>query len=219
MTTTAEHLRNSLDGRWRDVKNQMRERLDRRHLPSALHTEHGDRPHQGGRADAHHGRRGRSRRQFPQRTRRQRQRRGRSHDDRDAGDVGSVPDGQGGCAVGPVRRGRRESGHRTPPRGVREEDHQPRTARLFRDDRDRTRQRRAGAGDHRHLRRGHRGVRDPLRDTRTHARTTSAALPKLPPSQRFSHSSSQARTASRSTTECIAFWCRSATTRATTCRA
>src|SRR6202035_2524865 len=27
MTTTAEHLRNSLDGRWRDVKNQMRERL------------------------------------------------------------------------------------------------------------------------------------------------------------------------------------------------
>ncbi|MCV7258355.1 acyl-CoA dehydrogenase family protein [Mycobacterium shimoidei] len=27
MTTTAEHLRNALDGRWRDVKNQMRERL------------------------------------------------------------------------------------------------------------------------------------------------------------------------------------------------
>jgi acyl-CoA oxidase len=27
MTTTAEHLRNSLDGRWRDVKNQMREEL------------------------------------------------------------------------------------------------------------------------------------------------------------------------------------------------
>jgi len=27
MTTIAEHLRNSLDGRWRDVKNQMRERL------------------------------------------------------------------------------------------------------------------------------------------------------------------------------------------------
>src|SRR6201998_2535068 len=27
MTTTAEHLRNTLDGRWRDVKNQMRERL------------------------------------------------------------------------------------------------------------------------------------------------------------------------------------------------
>lgn len=27
MTTTADHLRNALDGRWRDVKNQMRERL------------------------------------------------------------------------------------------------------------------------------------------------------------------------------------------------
>jgi acyl-CoA oxidase len=27
MTTTADHLRNTLDGRWRDVKNQMRERL------------------------------------------------------------------------------------------------------------------------------------------------------------------------------------------------
>ncbi|MDT5231413.1 MAG: acyl-CoA oxidase, partial [Mycobacterium sp.] len=27
MTTTAEHVRNALDGRWRDVKNQMRERL------------------------------------------------------------------------------------------------------------------------------------------------------------------------------------------------
>ncbi|KKW64661.1 acyl-CoA dehydrogenase [Mycolicibacterium elephantis] len=27
MTTTAEHLRNALDGRWRDVKNQMREEL------------------------------------------------------------------------------------------------------------------------------------------------------------------------------------------------
>lgn len=27
MTTIAEHLRNTLDGRWRDVKNQMRERL------------------------------------------------------------------------------------------------------------------------------------------------------------------------------------------------
>ncbi|OBI40822.1 acyl-CoA oxidase [Mycobacterium kyorinense] len=27
MTTTAEHLRNALDGRWRDVKNQMRDRL------------------------------------------------------------------------------------------------------------------------------------------------------------------------------------------------
>ncbi|MEV3904927.1 acyl-CoA dehydrogenase [Mycobacterium sp. NPDC050551] len=27
MTTTADHLRNSLDGRWRDVKNQMREEL------------------------------------------------------------------------------------------------------------------------------------------------------------------------------------------------
>jgi acyl-CoA oxidase len=27
MTTTAEHLRNSLDGRWRDVKNRMREEL------------------------------------------------------------------------------------------------------------------------------------------------------------------------------------------------
>jgi acyl-CoA oxidase len=27
MTSTAEHLRNSLDGRWRDVKNQMRQRL------------------------------------------------------------------------------------------------------------------------------------------------------------------------------------------------
>jgi acyl-CoA oxidase len=27
MTTTAEHLRNTLDGRWRDVKNQMRARL------------------------------------------------------------------------------------------------------------------------------------------------------------------------------------------------
>lgn len=27
MTTTAEHLRNALDGRWRDVKNEMRERL------------------------------------------------------------------------------------------------------------------------------------------------------------------------------------------------
>ena len=27
MTTTAEHLRNTLDGRWRDVKNRMREEL------------------------------------------------------------------------------------------------------------------------------------------------------------------------------------------------
>ena len=27
MTTTAEHLRNTLDGRWRDVKNKMREEL------------------------------------------------------------------------------------------------------------------------------------------------------------------------------------------------
>src|ERR1700737_3019447 len=27
MTTTADHLRNTLDGRWRDVKNQMRQRL------------------------------------------------------------------------------------------------------------------------------------------------------------------------------------------------
>ncbi|MCW2561525.1 MAG: acyl-CoA dehydrogenase, partial [Mycobacterium sp.] len=27
MTTTAEHLRNTLDGRWRDVKNRLREQL------------------------------------------------------------------------------------------------------------------------------------------------------------------------------------------------
>jgi acyl-CoA oxidase len=27
MTTTAEHLRNTLDGRWRDVKNNMRKEL------------------------------------------------------------------------------------------------------------------------------------------------------------------------------------------------
>jgi len=27
MTTTAEHLRNTLDGRWRDVKNKMRKDL------------------------------------------------------------------------------------------------------------------------------------------------------------------------------------------------
>ena len=27
MTTTAEHLRNTLDGRWRDVKNRVREEL------------------------------------------------------------------------------------------------------------------------------------------------------------------------------------------------
>ncbi len=27
MTTTAEHLRNTLDGRWRDVKNRMRAEL------------------------------------------------------------------------------------------------------------------------------------------------------------------------------------------------
>lgn len=27
MTTTADHLRNTLDGRWRDVKTQMRHRL------------------------------------------------------------------------------------------------------------------------------------------------------------------------------------------------
>ena len=29
MTTTAEHLRNTLDGRWRDVRNQMRAELSR----------------------------------------------------------------------------------------------------------------------------------------------------------------------------------------------
>ena len=165
MTTIAEHLRNTLDGRWRDVKNQMRERLTDESLPSALHTEHGDRPHQSGRADEHHGRRRRGRRRLPQRARRQRQRRRGDHDDRDARDVGSVADGQGGRAVGPVRRGRREPRHRAPPRGVREEDHQPRAARLLRDDRDRTRQRRPGAGDDRDLRRRHRRVRDPLRDS------------------------------------------------------
>ena len=55
MTTTAEHLRNTLDGRWRDVKNRMRDKLVQRNLPAALHPEHRHRPHEGGGADEDHG--------------------------------------------------------------------------------------------------------------------------------------------------------------------
>src|SRR3954465_13293050 len=41
MTTTAEHLRNTLDGRWRDVKNRMRGELSNgacrpRHPPNTV---------------------------------------------------------------------------------------------------------------------------------------------------------------------------------------
>ena len=114
MTSTAEHLRNALDGRWRDVKNQTRARFEHEQF----------RPHYtpntviarakvaeqmkiiaGG---------GHLRRRVPQGARRHRRRRCGDHDDRDAGDVGSVADGQGRSAMGPVRRCRREPGHRTP---------------------------------------------------------------------------------------------------------
>ena len=48
MTTTAEHLRNTLDGRWRDVKNRMREELSTEVFRPHYTPEHRHRPHQGG---------------------------------------------------------------------------------------------------------------------------------------------------------------------------
>ena len=162
MTTTADHLRNALDGRWRDVKNRMREEL----------TNEVFRPHytpntviartKVGRADEDHGRPGAAEDGFK-----------KEHGGN--GDVGAavtqiemlamsrpVADGEGRRAVGPVRRRDREPRHRTASRGLRAADHRPRPARLLRDDRDRARQRRAVAGDHGHLRPGDRGVRHRL---------------------------------------------------------
>ena len=60
------------------------------------------------------------------------------------------------------------------------DDHRPRAARLLRDDRDRPRLRRAGAGDHRDLRPGDAGVRHRHPHPHRRARTTSATPPKRP---------------------------------------
>ena len=61
MTTTAEHLRNTLDGRWRDVKNKVREELSTEIFKPHYTPEHRHRPHEGGRTVEDHGRAGRRR--------------------------------------------------------------------------------------------------------------------------------------------------------------
>ena len=89
---------------------------------------------------------------------------GRGHRHRDARLCRSVTDGEIRCAVGAFRWCRRKSGHRKASREVCARHHQSRRSRLFRDDGDRTRFQCGGGGDHRHLRRGHAGIRGPLPD-------------------------------------------------------
>ena len=165
MTTTAEHLRNSLDGRWRDVKNQMRERL----------TDEIFRPHytpntviartkvaeqmsimaaEGAADDGFRKEHGGN------------------------GNVGAaitmiemlamsdlslmVKAGvQWGLFGGAVENLGTERHHEAYVKKIINLE----TARLFRDDRDRTRQRRPITRDDGDLRRRHRGVRDPLGDS------------------------------------------------------
>ncbi len=61
MTTTAEHLRNALDGRWRDVKNRMREELSSEIFRPHYTPQHRHRAHEGGGAAQDHGGQGRRR--------------------------------------------------------------------------------------------------------------------------------------------------------------
>ncbi len=188
MTTTAEHLRNTLDGRWRDVKNRMRQELSTEifkphYTPNTVIAR--TKVAEQLKIMAATGRR---RGRLQEGARRQRRRRRGGHPDRDAGDVRPVADGQGRRAVGAVRRGHREPRHRAASQGVRPEDHRPGPAGLLRDDRDRPRQRRAGAGDHRDLRPGDAGVRHRLPHPHRRARTTSAVPPKPPGWQPFSRS-------------------------------
>ena len=188
MTTTAEHLRNTLDGRWRDVKNRVREELSTEifkphYTPNTViaRTKVAEQLKIMAASGCRGGR-------LQEGTRRQRRRRRGGDPDRDAGDVRPVADGQGRCAVGPVRRRHREPRHRAPPRGVRPEDHRPRAARLLRDDRDRPRQRRAGAGDHRDLRSGDPGVRHRLPHPHLAQGLHRRCRRKPPEWQRFSRS-------------------------------
>ena len=157
-------------------------------LQTPLHAQHRHRPHEGGRTAEDHGparcRGGR----LQEGVRRQRGRRRGHHPDRDAGDVRPVADGQGRCAVGPVRRRDREPRHRAASQGIRPEDHRPRAARLLRDDRDRPRQRRAGPGDHRDLRSLRRRSSSSTPPPAPRARTTSVEPPKPPGWQPFSRS-------------------------------
>ena len=216
MTTTAEHLRNTLDGRWRDVKNTVRAELSTEVFRPHYTPNTVDRPHEGGRAAA---------RSWPPpappRTASARSTAAtatsapRSSADRDARDVRPVADGQGRRAVGPVRRRHREPGHRAPPRGLRAAHHRPRPARLLRDDRDRPRQRRAVAGDHRHLRPGDRRVRDQLPDSDV-AQGLHRRCGRNSPGGSGFRAADHRR---RERTACTASWCRSATTTATTCPA
>src|SRR5882757_384063 len=118
MTTTAEYLRNTLDGRWRDVKNRMREELSNEvfkphYTPNTVIAR--TKVAEQMKIMAAHGAAGR----VQEGARGQRRRRRGGHQDRDARDVRSVADGQGRRAVGPVRRGDRKPRHRAPPQGVR----------------------------------------------------------------------------------------------------
>ena len=73
---------------------------------------------------------------------------------RDAGLRRPLGHGQGRRPVGAVRRRRPAARHRAASRGLRQEAHRPRPDGLLRDDRDRSRQRRAVPGDDRDLRPG-----------------------------------------------------------------
>ena len=93
---------------------------------------------------------------------------------RDARRRRPVADGQGRRAVGAVRRRGAGARHRAAPRPVPARDHGLRAARLLRDDRDRSRLRRPAAADDRDLRRGDAASSSCTRPTPPPARTTSA---------------------------------------------
>jgi hypothetical protein len=78
---------------------------------------------------------------------------------RDARPGRPQPDGEGGRAVGPVRRGAAGAGHREAPPALPGADDDPPAARLLRDDRERPRLGRAVAAHHGDVRRGTRPVR------------------------------------------------------------
>ena len=188
-----------------------------RDLPAALHAEHRHRPHQGRRADEDHGRprappRTASRRSTAATaTSAPRSPRSRCWRCRDLSLM--VKAGvQWGLFGGAIENLGTERHHQA----YVQEDHRPRPAGLLRDDRDRSRQRRAVAGDHGHLRPGDPGVRHRLPHP-----DLAQGLHRRRRRNRQGGSGIRAadHAGRREATACTASWCRSATTTATTCPA
>ena len=134
---------------------------------------------------------------------------------RDAGVRRPLGAGQDRRAVRPLRRRDPAARHPSTTTPTCASSHAA-PARLLRDDRDRPRLQRAGAGHHRDLRRPDRRVRrQHPRPTRP-ARTTSATPRRTARSRSSSPSS---RSAASRRTACTRSWCRSATTTAACCPA